>query len=127
MCSIKLASLKLDSHLPKRISYLLDRKLFHNGASYHKEISPLICRAILSYRNQSIDFQRKSMVWLLYDRGFHHERVNVVKNVYFVLKSFFVLDVFQSLSWHFWSCRKNGLIRKLRLFSKFYNVTNWET
>ena len=35
------------------------------------------------------------MVWLLYDKDLHHERVNVVKNVYFVLKSFFVLDVFE--------------------------------
>ena len=29
----------------------------------------------LSYRNQSIDLQSKSMDWLLYDNGLRHERV----------------------------------------------------
>ena len=29
----------------------------------------------LLYRNQSIDLQRKSMDWFLYDRGLRHERV----------------------------------------------------
>ena len=32
----------------------------------------------LSYRNQFIDFQSKSMDWFLYDNGLRHERVNVV-------------------------------------------------
>ena len=32
-------------------------------------------RRPLSYRNQSIDLQSKSMDWFLYDRGFRHERV----------------------------------------------------
>ena len=31
---------------------------------------------LLSYRNQSIDLQSKSMDWFLYDNGLHHERVN---------------------------------------------------
>ena len=30
----------------------------------------------LSYRNQSIDLQNKSMEWFLYDRDVPHERVN---------------------------------------------------
>ena len=30
----------------------------------------------LSYRNQSIDLQSKSMDWFLYDKGLRHERVN---------------------------------------------------
>ena len=30
----------------------------------------------LSYKNQSIDFQCKSMDWFLYDRDLRHERVN---------------------------------------------------
>ena len=30
----------------------------------------------LSYRNQSTDFQSKSMDWFLYDNGLRHERVN---------------------------------------------------
>ena len=33
-------------------------------------------RRPLSYRNQSIDFQSKSMDWFLYDNGLRHERVN---------------------------------------------------
>ena len=31
---------------------------------------------IISYRNQSIDLQRKSMDWFLYDNGLRHERLN---------------------------------------------------
>ena len=34
-------------------------------------------RRSLSYRNQSIDLQSKSVNWFLYLRGLHHERVNV--------------------------------------------------
>ena len=33
-------------------------------------------RRPLSYRNQSIDLQSKSMDWFLYDKGLRHERVN---------------------------------------------------
>ena len=29
----------------------------------------------LSYRNQSIDLQSKSVDWFLYENGFRHERV----------------------------------------------------
>ena len=32
-------------------------------------------RRPLSYRNQSIDLQSKSMDWFLYDNDLHHERV----------------------------------------------------
>ena len=31
---------------------------------------------LISYRNQSIDLQRKSMDWFLYDIGLRRERVN---------------------------------------------------
>ena len=34
-------------------------------------------RRPLSYRNQSIDLQSKSMNWFLFDNGLPHERVNV--------------------------------------------------
>ena len=34
-------------------------------------------RTPLSYRNQSIDSQSKSMDWFLYDKGLRHERVNM--------------------------------------------------
>ena len=35
---------------------------------------------------------------------------------YFILKALFVLKIFKFLSW---ACTKNGLIRKIRLISKF--------
>ena len=38
-------------------------------------------RRLLSYRNQSIDLQTKSMDWFLYDNSFRHERVNLFKIV----------------------------------------------
>ena len=38
--------------------------------------STLLWRRLLSYRNQSNDLFRKSIVWFLYDNGFRHERVN---------------------------------------------------
>ena len=31
----------------------------------------------LSYRNQPIDFLRKSVDWFLYDNGLRHERVKI--------------------------------------------------
>ena len=34
-------------------------------------------RRPLSYRNQSIDLQSKSMDWFLYDDGLRHERVKI--------------------------------------------------
>ena len=34
-------------------------------------------RRSLSYRNQSVDLQSKSLDWFLYDRDFHHERIKV--------------------------------------------------
>ena len=37
----------------------------------------LSCQRPLSYRNQSIDFLRKSMDWFLYDNGLRHERVKI--------------------------------------------------
>ena len=41
----------------------------------------------LSYRNQSIDLQNKSMDWFPYDRDIRHESVNaILKN----LKPFFI-------------------------------------
>ena len=37
-------------------------------------------RRPLSYRNQSIDLQSKSMDWFLYDRGLRHESVKQTQN-----------------------------------------------
>ena len=38
-------------------------------------------RRPLSYRNQSIDLQSKSVDWFLYDNGLRHERVNKVTQI----------------------------------------------
>ena len=38
----------------------------------------LSCRRPLSYRNQSIDLQSKSMDWFLYDNDLRLERVNLL-------------------------------------------------
>ena len=45
-----------------------------------KPILTLLWRGPLSYRNQSIDLQSKSMDWFLYDNGLRHERVNRLWN-----------------------------------------------
>ena len=43
----------------------------------------------------------------------------MMKNAfYFALKALFVLKIFNFFL-IFWSCRKNGLIRNIKLFSKF--------
>ena len=42
----------------------------------YDRILTLSWRRSLSYRNQSIDLQSKSMNWFLYDRDLRHERVN---------------------------------------------------
>ena len=41
----------------------------------YKRILTLSWRRPLSYRNQSIDLQSKSMDWFLYDNDLRHERV----------------------------------------------------
>ena len=38
---------------------------------------------------------------------------------YFILKALFILEIFQFFVMTFWSCRENGLIRMVRLTSKF--------
>ena len=51
---------------------------------------------------------------------FNESPLKMVKNAfYFILKGLFVLKMFKCLFWLFWSCRKNGLIRNIRLISKF--------
>ena len=46
--------------------------------------------------------------------------LKTIKNAfYFIVKALFVLKIFQVFVTTFWSCRKNGLIRKIRLTSKF--------
>ena len=46
--------------------------------------------------------------------------LKMIKNsFYFNLKALFVLKIFKFLWRLFWSCRKSGLIRKIKLTSKF--------
>ena len=41
-------------------------------------------RGLLSYRNQSIDLQSKSMDWFLYDNGLRHERFKHLWQIFFM-------------------------------------------
>ena len=54
----------------------------------HKESAflTLSWRRPLSYRNQSIDLQSKSMDWFLYDNGLRHERVKVANKLFMYIK-----------------------------------------
>ena len=58
-------------------------------------ILTLSWRGRLSYRNQSIDLQGKSVDWFLYDNGLRHERVNPLhlraKLQLFIIYSFWVI------------------------------------
>ena len=46
----------------------------------------------------------------------------MVKNaIYFILKALFILKIFKK------ACRKNGLIRKVKLNFEIYDVTAWLT
>ena len=52
--------------------------------------------------------------------SFIESPLKMMKNAfYFILKTLLVLKIFKFLSWLFWSCWKNSLIRKIRLISKF--------
>ena len=50
----------------------LFQKVFSDSFGYQLTLS---WRRSLSYRNQSIDLQSKSIYWFLCDRGLRHERV----------------------------------------------------
>ena len=56
---------------------------------------------------------QKSLLYLLEKKPFNNEE----KRFYFILKALFVLKLFVVLT--FWSFRKNGMIRKIRLILKF--------
>ena len=58
-------------------------------------------RRPLSYRNQSIDLQSKSLDWFLYDNGFRHERVKALRSVDIWLKDKLSSGLSQVVSlWH---------------------------
>ena len=51
---------------------------------------------------------------------FNDSPLKMMKNaIYFILKPLFVLKTFKFFVLTFWACRKNDLIRKMRLISKF--------
>ena len=69
-----------DKKSPNNISY---RKTFQKKkrTRVNKNIFLILSwRRPLSYRNQSIDLQSKSMDWFLYDNGLRHERVTSWKS-----------------------------------------------
>ena len=68
--------------------------------------------SFLSYRNQSIDLQSKSMDWFLYDRYLRHERVKWFNQLLFPLKE----SVFEMISREniiLWSSNYRLLIKRL--------------
>ena len=72
-------------------SYTISKKeenklLLDPWHSSKEQILALSWRRPLSYRNQSINLQSKSMEWFLYDNGFRHERVNWLSTLIYLLK-----------------------------------------
>ena len=50
---------------------------------------------------------------------FIESTLKTIKNAfYFILKALFILQIFNFFIVTFWSCRKNSLIRKIKLISK---------
>ena len=60
-----------------RLSWLLNLKLTSNTLQIW--VLTLSWRGPLSYRNQSIDLQSKSVDWFLYYNGLRHERVKWIE------------------------------------------------
>ena len=97
------------------------------------------------YRNQYINLLCKFMDWFLYESVLRHGKnksallclrkllatenpLKITWNIFYsTLKALSVFKVFKLLSLFFWSRRKNGLWRKLRLFSKLHKLGNGET
>ena len=67
--------------LKKCICISFHGKMTENGALTYSR------RRSLSYRNQSIDLQSKSIDWFLYDKNLRHERVNYRMDKTFFSKS----------------------------------------
>ena len=58
-------------------------------------------------------FKKMSVICLI------ENPLKIMKNAfYFILEALFVLKIFNFVL-TFWACRKNGLIRKIKLISKF--------
>ena len=77
-------------------------------------ILTLSWRRPLSYRNQSIDLQSKSMDWFLYDNGLHHKRVKWVEWKWTVITST------PRVKW--WDAYSGpSYISKMKFFAKIVN------
>ena len=79
---------------------------------------------------QYLKYSRLFYKWDLFKLGlwpsficficFKESSLKMMKSAfYFILTALFVLKIFKFWSWFFWSCRKNDLIRKIRLISTF--------
>ena len=59
----------------------------------------------------------------IYFIHFNEMTLKMMKNAfYFMLKALFILTILKFFALTLQSCRKNGLIRKIRLISKFATV-----
>ena len=63
----------------------------------------------LSYGNQSIDLQSKSMDWFLHDRDLRHERVKVIYTKILMISE----KVFTTKSWLL-----SNIVQKVKFFNK---------
>ena len=71
----------------------------------------------ISYRNQSIDLQSKSMDWFLYDIGLHRERINIIKCfcLKFVINKIFTMTVNYHLRILIWKMNSQVKLKHLRI------------
>ena len=64
----------------KKFAFCFNRNFFIDIKLNRIEFLTLSWRRPLSYRNESLDLQSKSVDWFLYDNDLHHERVGERKN-----------------------------------------------
>ena len=83
----------------------------------------------LTYRNQSIDLQSKSMDWFLYDRSFRHDRVHCSLWLWFFLQVCNIFLAFKPSFQCFRSSHRRCSVRKgvLRNFAKFTGKHLWQS
>ena len=77
---INTALLQLEGRLISNLYLMLKCQI-----AFFWNILTLSCRRPLSYRNQSIDLQSKSVEWFLYDNGLRHERVKFIGLCYYLV------------------------------------------
>ena len=90
-----------------------------NGATFYSFDFSSFWAIIKVYRylytwSRAVFFQKKYCI------SFNESPLKMMKNVfYFIVKPYFIDKIFNFLSWFFLSSRKNSLIRKIKLISKF--------